>query len=75
MSTLKLNQVTDAETAESRWNWLYKVGGSAALLAAVIIPIAIIVYIVSPQPQSVLGHSPDREHKDPRPPQLRGNPI
>lgn len=38
-SSSQTNQVTDAETAESRSNWLYKVGGSAALLAAVIIPI------------------------------------
>ncbi len=35
MSQLKLNQVTDAETADSNWKGLYKIGGAAALIAVV----------------------------------------
>jgi len=50
MSHLKLNQGTDAETADSRWNWLYKVGGTAALITAVIFPIQIIVFVAWPPP-------------------------
>lgn len=36
MSQLKQNQVTDGETVDSRWGWLYKIGGSAAMIAGVI---------------------------------------
>jgi len=39
MSQLKQNQVTDTETADYRWNWLYRVAGVAALISLVIIPI------------------------------------
>jgi hypothetical protein len=56
MLTAKLNQVTDAEIVESRWNWLLKIGGAAAILEAVIIPIAIVVYIVSPPPTTATGY-------------------
>jgi hypothetical protein len=55
MAPLKLNQVNSAET-DSRWESLYRVGGAATLLAAVTIPIAIIVYIVSPPPTTVAGY-------------------
>jgi hypothetical protein len=48
MSQLELNQVADAETADSRWNWLYKIGGVAALISVVIIPISIVAYFVWP---------------------------
>ena len=48
MSQLELNQVPDAETADSRWNWLYKIGGVAALISVVIIPISIVAYFVWP---------------------------
>lgn len=44
----QLNQVPDAETADSRWNWLYKIGGVAALISVVIIPISIVAYFVWP---------------------------
>jgi hypothetical protein len=40
MPELKLNQVTDAETADFGWNWLYKVSGAAALIAGVLVLIA-----------------------------------
>jgi hypothetical protein len=33
----QLNQATDAETADSRWSWLYRVAGVAALISVVII--------------------------------------
>ncbi len=56
MSPLKLNQVTDAETADSRWNWLYKVGGAAALITVVLIPIQIIVFIASPPPSTAIDY-------------------
>ena len=37
-----MNQTTDPETAGSRWNWLYKAGGTAALITGVLFLIAII---------------------------------
>lgn len=55
MSQLKPNQVTDAETVDSPWKGLYKVAGVAALISAVIIPIQVIVFIVSPPPSTALG--------------------
>ena len=54
MSQLELNQVPDAETADSRWNWLYKIGGVAALFSVVLIPITIIVYIAWPLPSTAI---------------------
>lgn len=36
MSQLKQNQVTDGETVDSSWGWLYKISGSAAMIAGVI---------------------------------------
>lgn len=49
-----MNQVTDAETADSRWKGLYKVAGVAALISLVIIPIQIIVFIASPPPSTAI---------------------
>ncbi len=40
---------------DSRWNWLYKIGGAAAFLTAVFLPIQIIVFLVNPPPESVTG--------------------
>jgi hypothetical protein len=54
MSQLKLNQVTDAETADSHWHWLYKIGGAAAVIMVVFIPIQIIVYIFWPIPETAI---------------------
>ncbi len=45
-----------AETTDSGWKSLYKVGGAAALLSAALIPIAIIVYFVSPPPSTVIDY-------------------
>jgi hypothetical protein len=50
------NNVADAETANSRWNWLYKVGGAAALIIAVFIPIQIIVFVAWPPPSTVIDY-------------------
>jgi len=41
------SKVTDAETAESRWHWLYKVGGAAALIVLVLFLIGIIGIITT----------------------------
>jgi hypothetical protein len=53
MSQLR-NQVTDAETADSRWNWLYKVGGAAILISLALIPVSIITYITWPIPSTAI---------------------
>lgn len=50
-----MDQVTNAETADSRWNWLYKVGGTAALIMAIFIPIQTIVFVTWPPPSTVIG--------------------
>jgi hypothetical protein len=44
------NDVSVTETTESRWNWLYKVGGAAALISAIFIPIQVIVFLTWPPP-------------------------
>jgi hypothetical protein len=41
------------ETPE--WSTLYKIAGSAAVLMVVFIPIQVIVFIVWPPPDSVIG--------------------
>jgi hypothetical protein len=48
MSQLEPNQVLDAETADARWHCLYKIGGVAALVSVVIIPLSIVAYFVWP---------------------------
>ncbi len=44
------------ETADPRWNWLYKLGGAAALIMVVLIPIQIVVFIASPPPSAVADY-------------------
>jgi hypothetical protein len=44
------NDVSVTETTASRWNWLYKVGGAAALISAIFIPIQVIVFLTWPPP-------------------------
>jgi hypothetical protein len=43
-----MKQVANTETAESRWKWLYKIGGVAALISAALIPISIIAFFIWP---------------------------
>ena len=51
MPQSKPNQVTYIETADSRWNWLYKIGGLAALIVFVLFLIGIIgIIAVGRQP-------------------------
>lgn len=50
-----MNQVTNLETADSRWNWLYKMGGVAALFGVAVIPIQLIVFIAWPPPETAVG--------------------
>jgi hypothetical protein len=44
-----------AETAESAWKVLYRVGGAAALTVVLLYVIQIMVFVVSPPPNSVIG--------------------
>jgi len=44
-----------AEPTDSHWNWLYKVGGAAALSEVAIIPIQLIVFIAWGQPDTAIG--------------------
>jgi hypothetical protein len=52
ISTMKTSHT---ETADSRWSWLYRIGGAAALFAAAIIPVQLIVFIAWGQPDTALG--------------------
>ena len=40
---------------DSAWRSLYKIGGAAALLVALFVPIQIIVFIIEPPPETVIG--------------------
>ena len=51
-----MNQVTNAESTDSRWKGLYKVGGAAALVAAMLLATEIIVFIIWPLPSTVTGY-------------------
>ncbi len=44
-----------AESADSNWKGLYKVGGAAAVLSVVFFPIQIAICLLSPPPDSVIG--------------------
>jgi len=44
------------ETVDSKWKSLYKIGGMAAILAAVLLLIEIIVFTLWPQPTTALGY-------------------
>jgi hypothetical protein len=45
----------NVETADSRWNWLYKIGGAAALFGVAIYLIQLIVFIVWGQRETAIG--------------------
>jgi len=44
------------ETADSAWKSLYRVGGAAALIVAVLLPIEIVVFTAYPLPSTVIGY-------------------
>jgi hypothetical protein len=45
-----------SETADSGWKGLYRVGGAAALIIAVLLVCEIIIFTVWPQPSTVIGY-------------------
>ncbi len=45
-----------AETAETAWRPLYRIGGAAALTAVLLYVIQIIVFVVSPPPATAVGY-------------------
>jgi len=45
-----MESAPEARPADSGWKLLYRVGGAAALISAVFIPIQVIVFIVWPPP-------------------------
>lgn len=47
--------INQTETVDSNWKTLYKVGGIAALVMAVLIPIQVIIFIISPPPTTIIG--------------------
>lgn len=47
--------MSNTETSDSRWKDLYKIGGAAALISAVFIPIQVIVFIAWPPPSTPIG--------------------
>jgi hypothetical protein len=47
------NSTGNIPNEPQNWNWLFRVAGYAALLMFVIIPIQIVVFLVSPPPQTV----------------------
>jgi hypothetical protein len=55
VSQTKRSQVTEAAPEDPRWNWLYKIGGSAALFGVAIIPIQLVVFIAWGQPDTAIG--------------------
>ena len=55
-SSSQMNQVTDIETADFRWKGLYRIGGAAALIAAVLLATQIIIFTVWPLPSTVTGY-------------------
>jgi hypothetical protein len=54
IQTLQSNEAK-TEMADANWEWLYKAGGAAALLSVVFFPIQIIVFLVSPPPDTIIG--------------------
>ena len=51
-----MNRIVNAETAESRWNWLYQVSGAASLILGVLFLIAMMgLFTAGPQPSTING--------------------
>jgi len=55
MVQFKENLLNDSETSDSNFKSLYKAGGAAALITAMIMPLQIIIYIAFPPPSTVIG--------------------
>jgi hypothetical protein len=51
-----MNQVTNAKTTGSVWKSLYKVGGVAAFIIVVLIPIQSFIFVAYPPPTTVIGY-------------------
>ncbi len=49
-----MKQATDAQTIDSAWKPIFKIGGVAALLMALIIPIESFIFIAYPPPSTVI---------------------
>ena len=47
---------TNTETTDSRWNWLYKMAGMAALITAVLIVAQMIIFILWPPPTNAIDY-------------------
>ena len=52
---LERNRGADADTAESHWHWLYRIGGATAVFSVIIIPIQLIVFSTVPEPDTAVG--------------------
>jgi hypothetical protein len=51
-----VSSINDAETVDSRWKCLYRVGCAGALIAATLLLIEIIVFTIWPQPATVIDY-------------------
>ena len=51
-----MNEVNHVEAADPRWKGIYKAGGAAALIIAVLLVCEIIVFTVWPQPTTAIGY-------------------
>jgi hypothetical protein len=50
MNKAKFNQ------DDSRWQWLYRLGGSAALITAIFIPLQVVIFMAWPPPTTAQGY-------------------
>lgn len=51
-----IHSINKLEGQPDDWNWLFRIGGYAAILMAVLIPIQIVIFIAWPPPQDVMGY-------------------
>jgi len=56
MASVMLKEVADVETTDSRWNWLYRIAGVAALILVAFIVIQVIIFIFWPPPGTVIDY-------------------
>ncbi len=47
---------SDLQTTDARWRGIYSLGGAAALIMVILIPIQIVVFIASPPPSTVADY-------------------